>query len=592
MAWADVSYAYKKKITIDHTKVLEDLTDFPILISVTNNDLKDAAHGGHVQSSSGYDIVFYDSTETALLYHEIEYYYGNDGKLVYWVKIPLLDHDGDTDIYMYYGKANVVVNPSSTSTWNASYLAVYHMRDKTGDNTKIYDSKGAKDLSQTNGATIVESLSGKVGDGYQEEFQADNNYASAALNQGVDYTIEFWCKPNKDYDDDHVNREIYRGVTVPYSPKIIYFNQDDASKKCFGIAPHVSGSWFRTTNNASPKNVWAHVAFTAKNNAPHPVKGFLDGNKVIDANNTYSPATDTNHYVGLSTNSYQGFLDELRISTVIRTDNWIITGYYNQNNPSTFESFGTEENQGGTAYSRTLSDTLSISDDLKLLRGLDLFDTMNINDSLIKLVSYKKILSDSIEINEIFYRQINYVRKYSESIIINEKVSKHQERFIIEPIINITDNLIKNISFNRLINDNIGILDSLITAYITPYEYSLQLTIGGSSVALHKPYFSGAVGNLSFDYNNFSFKSGNYTSYIDSINSEIFTITGYEYNDALNKLTLLGEAADDCLEIAIHFMGTVWDNTYIIENISYEPIGVFQDNDVFEYKITFKKVSK
>ncbi len=33
MAWHDPSWLYRQKITIDHTLIAEDLTDFPVLIN-------------------------------------------------------------------------------------------------------------------------------------------------------------------------------------------------------------------------------------------------------------------------------------------------------------------------------------------------------------------------------------------------------------------------------------------------------------------------------------------------------------------------------------------------------------------------------
>ena len=102
MAWADIGYRYKKKITINEAKVGGDEINFPILISVTDNDLKVIGSSGHVQNSSGYDICFYDETEVTKLYHEIELYTSTSGLLIYWVCIPSLSSTRDTIIYIYY----------------------------------------------------------------------------------------------------------------------------------------------------------------------------------------------------------------------------------------------------------------------------------------------------------------------------------------------------------------------------------------------------------------------------------------------------------------------------------------------------------
>jgi hypothetical protein len=40
---------------------------------------------------------------------------------------------------------------------------------------------------------------------------------------------------------------------------------------------------------------------------------------------------------------FDGIIDEVRASNVVRSDCWIKTGYLNQNSPSTFYAVGNEE---------------------------------------------------------------------------------------------------------------------------------------------------------------------------------------------------------------------------------------------------------
>ena len=48
-AWYDTAYAYKERITVDHTKVTggSNLTDYPLLVSFTDPNLKTVGNGGH-----------------------------------------------------------------------------------------------------------------------------------------------------------------------------------------------------------------------------------------------------------------------------------------------------------------------------------------------------------------------------------------------------------------------------------------------------------------------------------------------------------------------------------------------------------------
>src|SRR3989338_8240557 len=81
------SWGYRKQITLNHTKVFEDLTDFPVLIRIDDSDLAIRAQ------PDGDDIIFVGSNGEKLA-HEIEYY--QNGLLAAWVNIPQLSSINDT----------------------------------------------------------------------------------------------------------------------------------------------------------------------------------------------------------------------------------------------------------------------------------------------------------------------------------------------------------------------------------------------------------------------------------------------------------------------------------------------------------------
>ena len=74
----------RKKITIDSAQVPSDLTDFPVLIKVTDLDLSEAA------LKNGDDILFTESDGETKLDHEIDHYDHPVGDLAAWVRIPTL----------------------------------------------------------------------------------------------------------------------------------------------------------------------------------------------------------------------------------------------------------------------------------------------------------------------------------------------------------------------------------------------------------------------------------------------------------------------------------------------------------------------
>jgi hypothetical protein len=75
-------YAYRRSITIDHTKIDSScgatVSGFPVLVEIRDDTLK---YNAHVKSFSGYDIVFTDA-DLRQLNHEVERYYPLPGRLV------------------------------------------------------------------------------------------------------------------------------------------------------------------------------------------------------------------------------------------------------------------------------------------------------------------------------------------------------------------------------------------------------------------------------------------------------------------------------------------------------------------------------
>ena len=121
------------------------LNDFPILVSVTDPDLRDKAQ------SDGDDILFMlDSGISDMLYHEIEKYDSSKGELIAWVKIPSLSSSEDTTLFIYYGNPGVDSQQLPERVWLSHYVMVQHMNDVTSssiEDSTIFDNDGIKKAS-------------------------------------------------------------------------------------------------------------------------------------------------------------------------------------------------------------------------------------------------------------------------------------------------------------------------------------------------------------------------------------------------------------------------------------------------------------
>ena len=124
-------YSFRKEITIPPPAFPESgtLTNFPVLIDITHDDLRSVSNGGQVNSNLGWDIVFSDADGITPLNHETESYNPSSGRIVAWVQVPLLDGISGNTIYLYF-TTPTPVDLSTPDTWDPNaYVAVYHLQD-------------------------------------------------------------------------------------------------------------------------------------------------------------------------------------------------------------------------------------------------------------------------------------------------------------------------------------------------------------------------------------------------------------------------------------------------------------------------------
>jgi hypothetical protein len=113
--------------------------------------------------------------------------------------------------------------------------------------------------------------------------------------------------------------------------------------------------WFNTASgdgayvsNAIPTvNTWVHVAATiVGNNLKLYINGALNGDYTINTAGALVGGTSP-LYLGrgipIDTPTFKGTLDEVRVSNMARSENWLKTEFNNMNNPSGFISVGSEQ---------------------------------------------------------------------------------------------------------------------------------------------------------------------------------------------------------------------------------------------------------
>lgn len=329
-------YLYKQVITIDHTKVMgsSNLSSFPALINFTDANLKTIANGGHVANSNGYDIVFSaDADGTTLLDFEIERYDATTGEVIAWVRIPTLDYNDNTILYLFYGNAlaiNTVSNP--TGVWDANYMGVYHLPNGTTKNGADSTSNGR------NGTfTGTSAVTGQIDGAVNFTASGDRLTFSSISLSGVVYTISAWIKTPIAAVSDGFNT-LFRGPLAGGDHQILVRNSDNklggydnagagGFKDSGFVVTTLSAGWHYLVGVTNTTDTFVYIDGILVGTIPWKSSGAID---VIG------------NYYGSGLQQW-GYADEVRISTgVARSADWILTEYNNQSSPSTFYSISGE----------------------------------------------------------------------------------------------------------------------------------------------------------------------------------------------------------------------------------------------------------
>jgi hypothetical protein len=321
----DEGWQYRKQITINHSQVAGDLSDFPVLISLFDVDLCDKSQ------VDGDDILFMDGSGVAnRLLHEIELFNSSNGELVTWVRIPILSSTVDTVLYMYYCNPVCESQQYPERVWDSDYIMVQHMHGSDGI---TYDST----INDNDGIIYRATwTTGAIGQAIHFD---GNSYVefSPVIQLENDFSVEYWMKLEEYTTYPRViGYDGHEYITEIWSPE--YGLRMANSRIGDGNVCSASGN----SNNWDDGN-WYHIVITRKG-----VNVIFYYNAVDETydGTTCSGLTERIRRIaghGNSNDCFIGKIDEVRISNIERSLKWITTSYNTMNVPSSFFSVGPEE---------------------------------------------------------------------------------------------------------------------------------------------------------------------------------------------------------------------------------------------------------
>lgn len=297
-------------VTIDHGKVGDDLADFPVYVRLSDVGVTTLAEARSIRC--------YEADGTTELAREVV------SETELWVKTDL-SSTADTEIVIDWDGARPDYDADddygAQAVWGNGFAAVWHL-----SNTD--DSTGAWPL------TLVDATAtaGQVGGAYAFE-RGETTYLETSdpardIFDVESVTFSFWAKPSS-------------------LPSAVVMAVDGGALASRGLGViHQSGAWMAyqdaTYSGIAPStmDVWQHMVVTSDG---EDLIAYRDGaystlNQMSTVRaNAAQPLRIGQQAKGIDANrGWNGLLDEVRISNVVRDADWIATEYANQSDPDTF----------------------------------------------------------------------------------------------------------------------------------------------------------------------------------------------------------------------------------------------------------------
>ncbi len=363
-SWYNDSWTRRIPITIQASQIDAGLTNFPVYVNL--DDLSSAFFS--TVKTDGSDIRVTESdgvTEVPIELVSIDTS-GTDGELYF--RATSVSSTTDTTFYIYYGNSGASAYASTSpygarSVWSNGYTLVSHMNDLTTSvvQNSVRTITGVK--TDTAGSPVsnnpLEVSTGRVKKA-QSFDTTPIQYTGSFLNGQTQYNVSMWFNPDTlagaaPQETNTYGYSLYGvstagvydwtsvgGTPAPDEVCVRAFTTVTTCNVTTG-ADLVAGNWYHVSINAVRNStVTTRVNGVARGS-------FTAGNSDPTANFTIS---------GLRPNrvppiSFDGRIDEVRVSTTTRADAWRDAEYRNMATSTSFYTAGGEE----SSRSRRFSDT-------------------------------------------------------------------------------------------------------------------------------------------------------------------------------------------------------------------------------------------
>lgn len=336
-AWWSDDWSYRKKITLNTTEsgasIKESLASVPVLVRL---------HSGNFDFLSskedGSDLRFVSGDDKTPLKYHIEKFDALNELAVIWVQVPALSAQSSADaMWLYYGNEKAAAGDDAKGTYDVNQVVAYHFG---GQGAPKDQTAYANNAAQSTASEATASL---IGAG--AIFNATSTItipASPSLNFTAEkgFTFSAWIK-----------------TAATQANAVIFSQQEGASSLVIGMDQ--AGVYARmpgaeTKRVALAPGAWHHVAVTAGKR----LVVYVDGVEAAAADAALPPLGGN---ITLGT-SFTGEMDEVQISNVARSADWIKAAAQGEGVDAKLIAYGADEQTegGDTSYFKTILQSVTL----------------------------------------------------------------------------------------------------------------------------------------------------------------------------------------------------------------------------------------
>ena len=381
MAWLS-DWSKRIKLTIDNTNVDDTLSNFPVLIKISDSSGISSTDVSAVFTELGSDanrkkIAVTTDDEETQCYVEIEHFDYANSLAWLWVKVPSVASGADTILYLYYD-VNHADNDSyvgdttdavTHNVWDANFKLVMHMaQDPNGDAANaIKDSTSNQNDGTPIGSMVTADLvDGKIGKGIEfngtsQGIGLGDTFDSILAGSAAQVTIESLVKSNVDdaagtffskYDSASNNRGlIFRFlVSTFYRAGLLYEDKGVGNARSLrGDTTLQAATWYSAVGRYDATQGSANNGIDRVNLFIN--EGAAESLSILYENGVVSDIEDNAAHAGIGAflnisggyggGGFDGSICETRISDILRSVAWIKATYYS--NWDELVSFGSEQ---------------------------------------------------------------------------------------------------------------------------------------------------------------------------------------------------------------------------------------------------------